>query len=232
MTKKWIWTLCLLLVHHAASAADASQVFYALRDKMLKIKDYTADVKVKIDVAHIRIPEVKGKLYFKSPDKMRLERNGGISVLPKKNINMSVRNMMPAGNVTALDAGYETIDGKKARIIKVIPEDEGNIVLSKLWIDEALMVVLKTETTTRDEGMVVMKLKYGAYTVQGLPDQLTVLMDVKDYKLPAGVTMDYNDPTEIKKPKDGKPKKGSIQLTYLKYTINTGLTDEVFNKKK
>ena len=212
-------------------AAEPDQLYYALRDKVLKVKDYTADVKIKIDVNYMRIPEVKGKLYFKAPDKMRLERNGGLSVLPKKNINMTLSNLMPVGNVTALDAGYETINGKKARIVKIIPDNDNNIVLAKLWIDESALTVLKTETTTKDQGMILMNLEYGAYTSYGLPSKVLVSMDVKDYKLPQGVAMDYNDPMEVKqKPKDGKPRKGTIQLTYLKYDINTGLSDNVFKK--
>lgn len=231
--KKILVLLVMIVGSIQAKAADANQLYYALRDKVLKVKDYTANIKIKIDVHYMRIPEVKGKLYFKSPDKMRLERNGGISVLPKKNITMTLNNLMPAGNVTALDAGYETINGKKVRIIKVIPDDDkSNIVLAKLWIDETALVALKTETTTKDQGMVFMDLEYGAYVAWGLPSKVKVTMDVKEYKLPQGVAMDYVDPNEVKKAtaNDGKSKKGTIQLTYLKYDINKGLSDEVFKK--
>ncbi len=231
MMKKITVLLMMLIVAVGAKATEADQLYYALRDKVMKVKDYTADVKIKIDVNYMRIPEVKGKLYYKAPDKMRLERNGGLSVLPKKNINMTLSNLMPTGTVTALDAGSETIGGKKARIIKVIPDGESNIVLAKLWIDEAALTVLKTETTTKDQGMILMNLEYGAYSSYGLPTKVLVSMDVKEYKLPQGVAMDYNDPMEVKqKPKDGKPRKGTIQLTYLKYDINTGLSDAVFKK--
>lgn len=231
--KKILVLLVMIVGSIQAKATDANQLYYALRDKVLKVKDYTADIKIKIDVHYMRIPEVKGKLYFKSPDKMRLERNGGLSVLPKKNITMTLNNLMPAGNVTALDAGYETINGKKTRIIKVIPDDDkSNIVLAKIWIDETALVALKTETTTKDQGMVFMDLEYGAYASYGLPSKVKVTMDVKEYKLPQGVAMDYVDPNEVKKaaPKDGKSRKGTIQLTYLKYDINKGMSDEVFRK--
>jgi outer membrane lipoprotein-sorting protein len=222
-----------VLLSAAANAQGAEKVFYALREKLLKVKDYTADVKIKIDVAYMKIPEVKGKLYFKAPDKMRLERNGGLSVLPRKNVSMTLNNLVPAGEVTALDAGYETIGTKKTRVVKVIPNDESsNIVLAKIWIDEKDLVALRTETTTKDQGMVVMKLEYGKYIAQGLPDKVAVQMDVKEYKLPQGVTMDYNDAAETQKPKQGKAGKGTIQLTYLKYDINTGLSDAVFKVKQ
>ena len=217
---------------HVGRAADATQLFYALRDKILVVKDYTADVKIKIDVNYMRIPLVRGKLYFKAPDKMRLERNGGLSILPKKNINLTLNNLMPTGNVTVIDMGMGTVARKKVHIIKVVPDDDkNNIILTKIWIDESNLLALRTETTTRDEGTVIMNLEFGRYISYGLPDKVTILMDVKDYKLPSGVTMDYNDPTEIKKIDDGKPKKGTVQIEYLKYDINKGLSDEVFKDK-
>lgn len=232
MKKGLVLLAVFVLLSNVVDAQDAEKVFYALREKLLKVKDYTADVKIKIDVAYMKIPEMRGKLYFKAPDKMRLERNGGLSVLPRKNVSMTLNNLVPSGEVTALDAGYETIGGKKTRVVKVIPNDESsNIVLAKIWIDEKDLVALRTETTTKDQGMVMMKLEYGRYIAQGLPDKVAVQMDVKEYKLPQGVTMDYNDASETQKPRKGKAGKGTIQLTYLKYDINTGLSDAVFKIK-
>jgi hypothetical protein len=51
--------------------------------------------------------------------------------------------------------------------------------------------------------------------------------NTKEYKLPKGVTFDYDDGSEKKHP-DGKPKKGKVELTYSSYTINKGLDESVF----
>jgi outer membrane lipoprotein-sorting protein len=215
-------------------ADDAEQLFYALRTKVLAVKDFTADVKMKIDVSYMKIPLLRGKLYFKAPDKMKLERNGGVSILPKKNVNLTLGNLLPTGKVTVIDAGNATIDGKKTRILKVIPEDDlNNIILTKIWVDEASMLAVKTETTTRNEGTIVMSLTYGRYTSYSLPDKVIVYMDLKDYKLPKGVTMDYGDtPPPPPKAKSGKGQKGTIEVNYLKYAINTGIPDAIFQKKE
>ncbi len=228
-----IWVVCLFAVTASVKAAEADKLFYALRAKVLTVKDYTADVRMKIDINRMRIPQLKGILYFKSPNKMRLERQGGLSILPKKNINLTLSNLMPEGNVTVIDAGTGTIDGKKVRIIKVIPEDDlGQIILSKLWIDEASMLILKTETTSRNDGTIAMDLTFGKYASYSLPDHVTITMDVKDYKLPKGITMDYNDtpPPPPKNPNEKKPKtqKGTIQISYLSYDINKGIPDDRF----
>ncbi len=211
-------------------AGDANELFYLLRARVLLVKDYTADVKMKINVTYMRVPQLSGTLYFKSPDKMRLERHGGLSIFPKKNTNLTLGNLIPDGKVIVLDMGYAEKAGKKLRILKIVPEDDqSNIVITKLWVDEANLLILHTESTTRNDGTVTMDLEFGNYIPYALPDKVTIFMDVKDYKLPNGLAMDYNDELDIaEKAKKEKATKGTIQITYLKYTINTGLDDDLF----
>lgn len=229
--------IVLFIAPFAAMAEDADKLYYALREKVLTVKDYTADVKVKIDIVYMKIPELEGKLYFKAPDKMKMERKDGISILPKKNINLTLNSLIPAGAVTVIDAGTATIKGRKLRILKVIPEDDKlGIVLTKIWVDEAQVLAYRTETTTKDEGTVVLELEYGKYLKYALPDKISIIMDVKEYKLPAGITMDYSEiPSEkdVKaKQKDAKLSKGTIEIKYLNYVVNKGVSDAVFKEGK
>jgi outer membrane lipoprotein-sorting protein len=232
----FLFILLLTTVHCNAqpdAETSASRTFYALRTKVLAVHDYVANVQMKINVAYMRLPELKGRLYFKYPDKIRFERTGGISILPKRNMNLAMSNLIPQGKVMVLDAGYDTIAGKKVHIIKVIPETEDNIVLAKLWIDEQALVALRTETTSKD-GTAKMELTYGAYTNLALPDKVVLYLDVKDYKLPKGITMDYDDnetSTAIKSAGAKKSSKGTILIQYLQYRVNTGMKDDVFNNK-
>lgn len=229
-----IFLLLLFTAPLHAGATDVAKLYSALREKILAVKDYTADVKMKIDISYMKIPQLKGVLYFKSPDKMRLERNGGISLLPKKNINLTLSNLIPSGQVTVIDVGEATLEGKMVRVLKVIPEDDlGNIVLTKMWVDEASLLALRTETTTRNDGTVIMDLSFGKYSSYALPDKVIIHMDIKDYKLPQGVTMDYNTPPAAPATaKTKKSQKGTIQISYLKYTINTGIPDDKFKGKE
>ena len=227
---------CLLFCQSAtAQSASATDLFYKMRSKLNAVKDYTADVKMNIDVAFIKIPTLRGRLYFKSPDKMKLERDGGISILPKKSISLSLNNLVPAGEATVIDAGTAVIAGKKVRIIKVVPDgDKTDIILTKIWVDEERLLALRTETTTRENGTVSMDLQFGKYAHLALPDQVIFYLDVKEFKVPKGVTMDYDTGEDemLKKTDNQKPKKGTIHITYLSYKINTGLSDEIFTEQK
>ena len=226
--------LVLTTTAKAQQPTDATKLFYDLRNRMTSVKDYVADVRMKIDVAFMRVPLLAGKLYYKTPGKLKLERNGGISVMPRKSISLSVDKMMPTGAVTVIDAGREQIGERSVRVIKVIPEGESDIILAKVWVDESRMLALRTETTTRESGTVRMELTYDKYAQLALPDKIVFIMDVKEYKLPKGVTMDYDEgnPAPAQKPAGSLPKKGRIEIRYLSYRVNVGLSDEIFREEK
>jgi len=228
----------VLVMMFCSLAANAQQdtataLFEKLRTRLDVIKDYVADVRIKIDVSFMKVPPLSGKLYFKAPDKMKLERNGGISILPKKNINLTLNSMFPMGGVTVIDAGTDVVNGKAVRIIKVVPEGESDIILTKIWVDEQRNLALRTETTTRDNGTVKMDLAFDKHIKQGLPDKVTVHLDVKEYKLPKGVTMDYdaNERVRAADKGDKKNKKGKIEINYINYEVNKGLPDKIFAEK-
>lgn len=233
--RRYMLSCVLVFISYCGNAQDASALFYKLRDKIQSVNDYIADVKIKIDVSFMKVPPLNGKLYFKSPDKMKLERKGGISILPKNSYNLTLNNLLPPGNVTVIDGGYDTIAHRRVHVVKVVPgNDTGDIVLTKICIDEGNMLALHTETTTRDNGTINMDLQYGRYTGNALPDKVIFYINLKDYKLPKGVTMDYTGTDEdmMQKAKKGKTKKGRVQIDYLNYKINTGLTDDFFKEKK
>ncbi len=219
-----------ITVDSFGQSTSSQQMFYDLRQNLTRVKDYVADVQMKIDVPFMKVPTLKGKLYFKFPDKMKLERNGGIAILPKKSISLTLNNLMPSGDATVIDVGIEQWKGRPARVLKVIPETESPIILAKLWVDAEQLLILKTETTTRESGTINMELAYGKFKSLNLPDEIQFIVDVKEFKVPKGVAMDYDagEDVSIKKKKSNGNKKGSIKINYLNYKINSGLSDKFF----
>ncbi len=242
MKKSLLAALCFCLFSlavHAGNALPPADLYQALRSRVFSVKDYKADVLMNIRVSFMRIPQLRGKLYFKSPDKLKLVREGGLSILPQRTVNMSLAGLLPAGTTTVIDAGTDAIDGKPVRILKVIPNaDAGDIVLTKLWVDEARMLILRSETTTRDNGTFLMNLTFGNYVAYALPDEILLQMEVKDYKMPKGMTMDYEGGEAVpqkapeKAADNTKRKKGTIRIQYRSYEVNTGIDDAFFNEKK
>jgi len=73
-------------------------------------------------------------------------------------------------------------------------------------------------------------MTYGKYAAYGLADKVNFSFNTKDYKLPKGITFDYDDGSKKNEPADKmKNKKGKVEIVYSGYSINKGVPDSVFN---
>ena len=149
--------------------------------------------------------------------------------MPKETVSISLYSLVNSP-YQALDGGTDLVQGIPVRIIKLLPSDEnGELVLAILYIDMKRLLVLKARTTTRENGTDEVELHYGKFLSIGMPDQIVFSFNTQDFKLPKGVTFDYDDGSVKKKSTDsGKNQRGKIEITYLNYLINKGLSDSFF----
>ncbi|TAF53473.1 MAG: hypothetical protein EAZ62_04470, partial [Sphingobacteriia bacterium] len=173
-------------------------------------------------------PVGKVKVYYKKPNRFKLERNGGISILPKGGVSVNLSSMLTTDGFLALDAGTLNVGGQNLRIIKLLPEKENtDIVLSTLYVDEAQLLIRKTTTTTRENGTYEMELVYGKEAALGLPSKVVFSFNAKDYKLPKGITLEFDDGDAAAKEKM-RGKKGRVEISYSTYRVNQGIADAIF----
>ena len=227
--KYWPALLIFLLFTLSIQAQTAEEVIKNVRAKLDKVNDYEAKGKMKTNVIFIKAPIARVKVYYKKPNQLRIINESGISFIPKGSVNINL------GTIFVNTTGFDMIDAGKEngtglRIIKLLPKDENSeIVLSTLFIDETLSLIRKSKTTTRERGSYELEMVYGKYAEFGLADKIVFSFNTKDYKLPKGVTFDYDDGTK-KEPNTNKlqNKKGKVEITYSNYIINKGVRDEVF----
>jgi len=79
----------------------------------------------------------------------------------------------------------------------------------------------------KENGSYVVEFTYQKYRDWALPDELVFSFNTKDYKLPKGMTFDYEDDTKIDTTKV-KNSKGEVRITFQNYVINKGVSDGVF----
>lgn len=201
-----------------------------LKTKYNLANDYVATGKLKTNVLFIKAAIANVKIYFKKPNKLKIKNENGISFIPKGSMNVNMANLFTITNYTALDAGVDKVDGKAVRVVKVLPTDTDNsdIVLSTLYIDEANMLILKSKTNTKDNGSYELLMQYGNQASYGLPSKIIFTFNVKDYKLPKGVTFDYDNGSTAETATKTKTRKGKVEITYNNYVINQGIADSVF----
>lgn len=227
--KKSLLFIVLLSIVVLAKAQTAEEVIKNVKTKLDKVNDYEAKGKMKTNVIFIKAPIANVKVFYKKPNKLRINNESGISFIPKGSVNINL------SNIFVNTSGFDMIDmGKEAktnlRIIKLLPKDENSeVVLSTLYIDETQSLIKKAKTTTKENGTYELEMSYGKYAEYGLADKVVFTFNTKDYKLPKGITFDYDDGSKPEQSPDKlKDKKGKVEITYSSYTINKGVPDSVF----
>jgi outer membrane lipoprotein-sorting protein len=228
MRYKIFWMLgALLLLQLTGMAQDAETLLKKVRAKMDKVNDYVATGKMKTDVVFIKAPISNIRAYFRKPDRFAIKRDNGISLLPKSGVSVNISSLLLTEDFTAIDAGTTQWQQQQVRLVKLLPlNEQSDVVLTTLYIDEKNLLIRKANTTTRESGTFEMELDYGRYSDWGLPDKVVFSFNTKDYKLPKGITFEYDDgSTRTELPKN---KKGRVEITYSSYTINKGVPDQAF----
>ncbi len=159
-----------------------------VKEKLDKVNDYTASGTMKTDVAFIKAPIGKVTVYYKKPNKFKLKKDGGISVLPKGGVTVTMNNILNEKDFVAINAGKQMVGSFMTTVVKLVPTSEtSDVVLSTLYIDETDNVIRKAQTTTKENGTYEIEMSYGKYLSYGLPSKMTFSFNTKDYKMPKGV---------------------------------------------
>jgi outer membrane lipoprotein-sorting protein len=213
----------------SAKAQTAEKLIQQVKIKLDRVNDYEAKGKMKTNVLFIKAPVANVMIYYQKPDKLRIKNEKGISFIPKGSVNVNLGNIFTnSASYDIIDAGKE--NGTGLRVIKLLPHNENSeVVLSALYIDEKNLLVKKAKTTTKESGTYELEMTYGKYAEYGLADKVIFSFNTKDYKLPKGITFDYDDGSKKEQADDKlKNKKGMVEISYSGYTINKGLPGSVF----
>ena len=209
---------------------DAVELVNKVKAKLEKVNDYQAKARMKMDVSFIDAPPSKIVVYYKRPDKFKVKKDGGISILPKGGISINPGSLLAGSSYDVIDKNDSILNGVRARVVKLLPADENSeVVLSTLYIDERNLVVKKAVVNTRESGTYEIEMSYGKYMDWGLPDKVIFSFNTKDYKLPKGITFEY-EKGGARKEETLKNKKGKVEILYSSYVINKGIDNKIFEK--
>ncbi len=212
-----------------AKAQDVKELLQKVKSKYDVVNDYTATGKMKTNVVFIKAPVATVKVYYKKPGKLKIKNEKGVSFVPKGAVNVNMNNVLGLTNYEAIDGGSAKIGNTGCKIVKVFPlSDDEDITRATLYVDEKLMVILKSVISTKENGTYEMVMSYKKYVSYGLPDKVELSFNTKDYKLPKGITVDYDNGTSENDTDKMKSKKGKVEITYSEYQINKGVPDSFF----
>ena len=211
----------VVLMNLQTAGQSAEELVDKIKAKLERVNDYAADAKLKTNVTFIKAPIANIKVYFKKPDKLRIINTSGISFIPKGSMNINLSTLVVnTHGFDMIDVGKDNATG--LRIIKLLPKDDtSEVVLSTLYVDEKNLLIRKSKTTTKENGTYELEMTYGKYSDFGLPDKIIFSFNTKEYKLPKGVTLDYDNGSKKNEDKL-KNKKGTVEIRYFSYIINKG----------
>lgn len=228
--KTAFFSLLIILSAKASFAQqDISAIVKKAKQKMESVNDYQASGRMKTNVAFLKVPVANVKVFYKRPNKLKVKSEKGITFIPKGAVTINMGSVLTNDEFTILDAGTDKIGGVPVRIAKLLPvDDNSDVVLSTIYIDEVTNLILKARTTTRENGSFELEMSYGKYGTYGLPDKIIFSFNTKDYKLPKGVTFDFDDGAAALPAQKAKNKKGRAEIVFSNYIINRGVADAVF----
>ncbi|MCB9248314.1 MAG: hypothetical protein H6613_07085 [Ignavibacteriales bacterium] len=126
-----------------AQTKNADEIITNVKNKFETVKDYQVDLKIEVDMEFLRVPKVSATVYFKQPDKMKMDSKD-FAVLPKEGINFSPISMLN-GDYTSIYVKEDTLENHIVDVVKIIPlSDSTKIILTTLWIDTKNNVIRRS----------------------------------------------------------------------------------------
>ena len=206
-----------------AQQLSAEKILQNVKANFDAVKDYTANITGKVTMERLKVPKMSLKLYFKQPNKFKTE-SIGTSFIPRNILDLNPGDLLLKFDASLM--GTEEVEGNKLYKIRLItkPEKKKQVRESFIWVDETHWTITRLE----------------AYPIEGRKIEVLIESIVIDgkYILPSKISakFDFEQNTDSLAEKiyspQRIPRKGSAELIYSDYKINTGLSDEFFEKKK
>jgi hypothetical protein len=214
-----------------SQSKDPEAILNKVKAEFSKIEDYTVDIKVKVDVDFLKMPDREAKIYYKQPDKIHIQSEG-FAMLPKEGLNFSPLSLLNS-NYTSFYVREDTLNRIVTSVIKVIPLDgRSNVILSTLWVDTKRDLILKVESSRKPEGTFTIDMDY-LKTEKGfwLPSSLVFTFSIDRSILPRKFNFDTDSDLKKAMEDSTKVQTGKVFIDYSNYKVNTGLSDEIFTQK-
>tara|TARA_B110000438_G_scaffold86276_1_gene85753 strand:+ start:35099 stop:35860 length:762 start_codon:yes stop_codon:yes gene_type:complete len=247
MIFKWRNSLRIILwigMLYSTEEAEINRIIDKTDNEYQRVRDFEAKMIISLNVPGFRLPKKEYKVYYKSPNKVKVNTKGfgvlpktGLFTSPKENFN-NLKNIQLYKNLdlplknSILLSGTVIADSLKAQF----PNE-----YAKLTFSPTVDVVVDTNrwliqsVTTRIDTIKLFQIKNSFDLINGefyMPIQSQVEYYIKDARLASWLNNDLSGIMkiggDIKKSNDVV--EGVINVKYNNYKINLDLPDRLFKK--
>jgi hypothetical protein len=214
--------LLLLMPELVQAEEDASRYIDSVGIRYSGLKDYTADVSVHFDIETFKAPDMQAKLYYKTPDKMKMESKR-VFFFPKEGgyFNPSLFRKEDF-EIKLLE--HLTYAGGKAVKLRLTPKktktDNQYFVLT---IDTEHNLIREMNVLQFGGREIKAVIAYGNFDSFELPTRIELRLDIP--------SMEPNEMRGFEQFGQGEKRmSGKIDITYSNYRVNSGLSDNIFRE--
>lgn len=212
----------LVLPQWVEAQEDAFRYLEFIEKKYGGLRDYTAEVVVHFDIESFKAPDMQAKLYYKAPDKMKVESKR-VFFFPKEGGYFNP-SLFKKEDYEIKFLERSSLDGRKAVKLKLtFKKAKKNIQHFVLTVDTDRNQIREMEMTQFDGREVRAVIGYGTFDGFELPTHIQLRLDIPSYETEGVKEFDQL----IQKPKRVT---GTIEITYSNYRVNSGLSDEFFKE--
>ena len=84
------------------ATAQTDPLIEKVAQKLALVNDYVAEGTMKTDVSFIKASLGKVKIYFKKPNLLKVKKEGGISLLPRGGVSLTINTLLNTKGYTAI----------------------------------------------------------------------------------------------------------------------------------
>lgn len=217
-----LWVLFLFSLGPLQAQEESSRILDALQKKYSGLKDYTVNVHIHFDVEGFKAPDMQAKLYFKPPDRMKIESKR-IFFLPKEGGTFNPF-MFNKEDFEVKILERLTHEGRNAVNLKLMPKKrKPNVQDYILTVDTDRNLIREMNASSPDGREVKALIEYGNFDDFDLPTRIELHLNVQ-----------FSESLEIRdfgpSPQSSKRVTGRVDITYSNYKINSGLSDQIFDE--
>lgn len=198
-------------------AQEVDPVLVAIKARMDSITAFQADVQMEVDISFVNMPEKKAEISYVKGKPVSIT-SADFVMIPKRGLDLTLNELYRHPFMT-LSLGKVRLEGRECDLIKIIPTTEdSDFSIASVWIDREALHVLKSQISTKKNGVYDIFYTYSAKQ-DLLPSLILVEFEVSGVQIPLRF---LGRDTQIDKEKKGDDpqERGAI---YLRLT-HTGLT--------
>lgn len=220
--------LCAAALCFAAVPGDPTgeTILRNAENRLAALHDYSVSLGITVDIERLNMPPMNVRMYFKQPDKVHFDAQG-FAMLPREGLALNIGKLRARYDPGRVDR--DSIDGTRVYRLTMVAKSERTRMRSvALYVHPERWTVEKLVTPQVNDR--VMSATFHYTQVQGLwlPEEMVASFSAAPADSSERNPMDQAMPARTQQ----RPRSGTVTVKYSDYTVNTGLSDDLFKEEQ